>query len=187
MCYVKGSTKFKLVGKIGNDPEDLKICLYTDADHCSGIDHTKSTSGMFVSLEGSGSWFPLSWASRRQTATARSTTEAEMLSLGSGLFAEGLPTQELMETIFQEPVLLECQQDNSAVISIVAAGYSPKLRHLSKTQKIELGSIYEAFQEPCTVLLYVQTNKQRADPLTKNLQPLGWSAALDLMGIKAHF
>lgn len=187
MCYVKGSTKFKLVGKIGNDPEDLKICLYTDADHCSGIDHTKSTSGMIMSLEGSGSWFPLSWASRRQTATARSTTEAEMLSLGSGLFAEGLPTQELMETIFQKPVLLECQQDNSAVISIVAAGYSPKLRHLSKTQKIELGSIYEAFQEPCTVLLYVQTNKQRADPLTKNLQPLGWSAALDLMGIKAHF
>ena len=110
-----------------------------------------------------------------------------MLSLGSGLFAEGLPTQELFETIFQRPVLLACQQDNSAVISIVAAGYSPKLRHLSKTQKIELGSVYEAFQEPCTVLLYIQTTKQRADPLTKNLQPMGWSSALDLMGIKVHF
>ncbi|CAJ1437912.1 unnamed protein product [Effrenium voratum] len=62
-------------------------------------------------------------------------------------------------------VTLECFQDNSAVIQIVAAGYSPKLRHLTKTEKIELGSAYEVFEdprlskeyeEPWQCLLYVQ-------------------------------
>eukprot|EP00435_Cladocopium_sp_Y103_P060485 s1600_g22.t1 len=147
------------------------------------VDHTKSTSGMILALEGTETWFPLTWASRRQTATARSTTEAEMISLGAGLFGEGIPAQELFETIFQKPIVLECLQDNSAVISIVSAGYSPKLRHMSKTQRIELGSIYEVFEEAGTVLLYIKTDKQRADPLTKNLQPISWPEALKLMGI----
>ena len=183
MGYIKQSTKFRLVGKIGNSIEDLKLSLYTDADHCSGVDHTKSTSGMIMALEGTETWFPLTWASRRQTATARSTTEAEMISLGAGLFGEGIPAQELFETVFQKPVVLECLQDNSAVIAIVSAGYSPKLRHMSKTQRIELGSIYEVFEEAGTVLLYIKTDKQRADPLTKNLQPMSWPEALKLMGI----
>lgn len=183
MGYIKQSTKLRLVGKIGNSIADLKLSLYTDADHCSGVDHTKSTSGIIMALEGTETWFPLAWASRRQTATARSTTEAEMISLGAGLFGEGIPAQELFETIFQKPVVLECLQDNSAVISIVSAGYSPKLRHMSKTQRIELGSIYEVFEEPGTVLLYIKSDKQRADPLTKNLQPMSWPEALKLMGI----
>ena len=106
-----------------------------------------------------------------------------MISLGSGLFSEAIPAQEFLENTLDRPVALECLQDNSAVISIVAAGYSPKLRHLSKTQRIELGSIYEVFQDPQTVLLYIKTNKQRADPLTKNLPPQSWPEALSLMGI----
>ena len=138
---------------------------------------------MIMALEGTETWFPSAWASRGQTATARSTTEAEMISLGAGLFGEGIPAQELFETIVQKPVVLECLQDNAVVISIVSAGYSPKLRHMSKTQRIELGSIYEVFEEPGTVLLYIKTDKQRADPLTKNLQPMSWPEALKLMGI----
>ena len=183
MGYVKHSKGHKLLGKVGDKSEDLKLCLYTDADHCSGIDHTKSTSGMMMAVEGPNTWFPLTWASRRQTATARSTTEAEMISLGAGLFSEALPTQEFLEHIFDRPVVLECLRDNSAVIAIVAAGYSPKLRHMSKTQRIELGSIYEVFEEAGTVLLYIKTDKQRADPLTKNLLPQAWPEALKLLGI----
>ena len=183
MGYVKHSKGYRLTGKVGDPCQALKLCLYTDADHCSGIDHTKSTSGMMMAIEGPSTWFPLAWSSRRQTATARSTTEAEMISLGSGLFSEAIPAQEFLENTFDRPVVLECLQDNSAVISIVAAGYSPKLRHLSKTQRIELGSIYEVFQDADTVLLYIKTNKQRADPLTKNLPPVSWTEALSLMGI----
>ena len=54
---------------------------------------------------------------------------------------------------------------------------------MSKTQRIELGSIYEVFEEAGTVLLYIKTNKQRADPMTKNLLPQAWPEALKLLGI----
>jgi hypothetical protein len=109
--YAKHSKGYKLLGKVGGSSEDLKLCLYTDAGHCSDIDHIKSTSGMMMAVEGPNTWFPLTWASRRQTATARSTTEAEMISLEAGLFSEALPTQEFLEHILNRRVVLECLQD----------------------------------------------------------------------------
>lgn len=162
MCYLNSSRAYALQGHIGDHADALKLCLYTDSDLCSGIEHTKSTSGMYLAIEGPSSFWPIAWPSKRQTATARSTTAAEMIALGSGLFSEALPAQGFLEMLFNRQVLLQSFQDNSAVIQIVAAGYSPRLRHLSKTEKIdELGSTYEAFAEPSTKLLYIATDKRR--------------------------
>ena len=185
MGYVKTSIKYKLVGKIGDSFDNIKLCTYTDADHCSSQEDTKSTSGMIMTLEGPNTWWPLTWSSRKQTSTARSTTEAEMVSLGAGLFQDALPTQELLETIWDKSVELVCYQDNSAVIQIVAAGYSPKLRHLNKTFKINIGSISEWFSEnsDSSSLLYIKTELQRADAFTKPLPVAKWPTALDQLGI----
>ena len=81
-----------------------------------------------------------------------------MVSLGAGLFLEALPMHELLETVFGRQVELVRYQDNPAVIQIVAAGYSLKLRHLNKTFRINIGSIYEVFKEndDC-LLLYIKT------------------------------
>ena len=138
-----------------------------------------------MTLEGPNSWWPLSWASRKQTSTARSTTEAEMVSLGAGIFLEALPMQELLESVFDRQVELTCFQDNSVVIQIVAAGYSPKLRHLNKTFRINIGSIHECFEDndACN-LLYIKTALQRADPFTKPLPVAKWPEALELLVIK---
>ena len=166
------------------DPVDqLQISLYTDSDHCSGIEHTKSTSGILMAIEGPSSFYPISWASRRQTATSRSTTEAETIALASGVFSEGLPAQSLCDTLFGRPTMLACHQDNAAVLQIIEAGYSPKLRRVSKTHRLDLGSLYEVFESPDATIGYIATDKQRADPLTKNLPPCHWSHALSLLGI----
>ena len=187
MSYLFGSRKFALKGHIGDPPELLRLCCYTDADHCSAQEDTKSTSGMIMTLEGPHTWWPLSWASRKQTSTARSTTEAEMVSLGAGLFLEALPMQELLETVFGRQVELTCYQDNSAVIQIVAAGYSPKLRHLNKTFRINVGSIHEIFDEndDC-LLLYIKTAMQRADPFTKPLPVAKWPEALRQLNVQVR-
>ena len=132
MSYLYGSNDFCLQGKIADFQESLVLCCYTDADHCSAHEDTKSSSGMYVCLEGPSSFWPLSWASRKQSATARSRTEAEMISLGSRLFAEAIPMQESLEQVFDRRVELRCYQDNAAVIQIVEAGYSPKLKHMKK-------------------------------------------------------
>ena len=68
--------------------------------------------------------------------------------------------------------MLERFQDNPAVIQLVASGYSPKLRHLTKTEKMELGSAYEVFEDP-------KASKQRADVFTKPLLLCKWDRALN--------
>ena len=38
MCYLKGTTDYVLEGYIRDKPEALKLNLYTDADHASGVE-----------------------------------------------------------------------------------------------------------------------------------------------------
>ena len=38
-------------------------------------------------------------------------------------------------------------EDNQATITICNKGYSPKLRHVARTHKINLGSVFECLQE----------------------------------------
>ena len=81
MCYLWTTREWKLHGRIGDKQEDLKLVLYTDTDHASGVEDAKSSSGNLLCLEGPNSFWPLSWLSKKQGATARSTTEAEVISL----------------------------------------------------------------------------------------------------------
>ena len=183
MCYLHGTPHFVLKGFINDDPSVLKLSLFTDADHASSLTDAKSTSGMFLVLEGPNSLWPLCWSSKKQTATARSTCEAEMLSLDSGVFGEAIPMQDLWETVLDRPVVLTCFQDNSSVIQIIKAGYSPKLRHMKKVHKLNLSALYEIFECPDVLINYIKTSMQRADPFTKSLAPNQWDAALGLMSI----
>ena len=154
--------------------------MYTDADHASETEHSKSTSGMVLVIQGPNSFFPLTWASRRQTASSRSTTEAEFISLDAGIFGEALPVQALCEILADKLVNLICHEDNSAVIAIAHSGYSPKLRHLSKTHKIDLHSFYEVLQDDHVQLRHIATDKQLADIFTKALAPAKWQAAFSI-------
>lgn len=52
MSYLFGSRNFTLQGYIGDPPESLKLCCYTDADHCSAQEDSKSTSGLIMTLAG---------------------------------------------------------------------------------------------------------------------------------------
>ena len=71
------------------------------------------------------------------------------------------------------------------MIQIFEAGYSPKLKHMSKTFRINLGSIYECFKEDEMMkLLYIKTTSQRSDPFIKPLPVAKWGEALDLMGVQ---
>ena len=99
-----------MVHTMGDSFEDLRLCLYTDADQASDMEHAQSTSGMILCLEGKNSFWPLSWGSKKQTFTSRSTTEAEMVSLSHGVFSEALPAQEFVEAITGKEIPLICLQ-----------------------------------------------------------------------------
>ncbi len=134
-------------------------------------------------LVGPNTWFPIMWICKRQTSTSRSTTEAEMVSLATSLFGEAIPALDLWELILGRPVELWIMEDNQATIKIAYKGYSQKLRHCQRVQKINLGSVKEVLEWPNVHLEHCSTDLQAADIFTKELAPLKWANALALLGM----
>ena len=172
----------KLFGRIAGPIEDLKLNLYPYADHASGIDFTQSPSGTYY-IEGPSSFWPLSWMRKKQTSPTRSRTEAEIVSLATGLF-DAIPSLDFADKHLGKDLQLECRQDDSAFLSIVHLGYSPKLRHVTKTHRINLSSLYdEVFDSGIAKLTFVTTTQQRADPMTKPIAAAKWFVALEQLNI----
>ena len=78
---------------------------------------------------------------------------------------------------------LDCFEDNQATILVVKKGYSPKLRHISRTHKVNLGGLSEVMNVDTVALKYVITDEQAVDIFIKGLPPQKWGAALQMLGI----
>ena len=94
MSFCCHNSDYVLRGTLSTaDLLDCELHFYPDADLAGDHSSTRSTSGLWVELvssDGLRSW-PVAWSSKKQTATASSTCEAEMLSLSGGLRRETLP------------------------------------------------------------------------------------------------
>ncbi len=159
-----------LSGTIGKG--SFQQVLYCDADHDGCKQTGTSTSGIWYELsneDGSCS-FPLEWTSKRQTAVAHSTTEAELLALNKGLRETALPLTILLEAVVGSTVLLHVCEDNEATIKVVKKGRSNLLRHLSKTMRILLCWVAEVMRDPGRVITYIPTAMQKADGFPKALE-----------------
>ena len=74
----------------------------------------------------------------------------------------------------------EVCEDNEATIKVVKNGYSAKLRHISRTHKVNISSFKEILEGPGDGewrIRYI---------LTKSLGPQLWGPALDMLGIVQH-
>ena len=80
-CYTDSTKYHRLVGHVGDSPDDLKLSLCVDADFAGEKAHARSASGGYLVLSGPNTFFPSAWVSKRQTATSGSTTESEIVSL----------------------------------------------------------------------------------------------------------
>ena len=83
------------------------------------------------------------------------------------MFSEALPTLQLWCLILGREVRLEVLEDNEATIKIVKKKGSAKLRHVSRTHKVNLASTYDVFEDENVDLEYVNTKEQVADIFTK--------------------
>ena len=181
-CYLNGTKHYRMRLKLDPDAE-WGLWLFTDADHASKVDHGYSTSGSLLAIAGGGSFFPITFQSKRQTACSRSTTEAEAIALASALFSDAIPAQEFMSQLLDSPIPLTCHQDNTATIQVIRNGYSARLRHLGKTHKINVQGLYDAFKEPDISIQHCPAEQQAADVFTKSLEVHKWQSALDMIGI----
>ena len=88
---------------------------------------------------------------------------------------------EICQKLIFNEMVLNCFEDNTAVLAIIARGFSPKLRHLSKFHRINVASTCLAFNGPDINAEYTDTLKQQADVLTKALSVAAWDSALKLL------
>ena len=182
--YINSTPHYRLAGVINDPPEKLELYLYVDADFAGDKAHAKSTSGGFLVLKGPSAHFPLAWVSKRQTSTSRSTTESEVVSLAHSLYSEGIPALQLWDRLLDKPVHLRTLEDNQATIIVVKKGYSPKLRRITRTHKVNLSSLSEIYTEDNASIEYVDANEQAVDIFTKALPPQKWANALELLGMR---
>ena len=96
MCNVARSSEDQLVGWIGDEPQELSVHLFCDADF-AGCPYTlRSTSGYRLDVQGPNSRFPMSSGSNQQTATAQFTPEAELASADFAMRTKGEPALSLL-------------------------------------------------------------------------------------------
>ena len=183
MSYLNETTNHQFYGFIGDPLSQLHLRVFADADFAGDRCESRSTSGGVIALCGPNSYFPVHWLSRKQTSTSRSTTESEVVSLATILFGEGLPMLSLAETFMDRKCLLELMEDNEATIKVIRKGYSAKLRHVRRTQKVDVGSLKECIDNDWVKLCYIRSAFQAADLFTKCLDAQKWSKALEMVNL----
>ena len=91
MCYIASTLGHVMVSFVGDEPKDCKLWLFADADH-AGEHDSRSTTGCVLALVGPNTYFPLTAFSKKQTSTAMSSTEAEVVAANLATRSVGLPS-----------------------------------------------------------------------------------------------
>ena len=147
-CFLKTHGDLTLKGSLSTeDYQHFTLVAWPDADYCGDILDAKSTSGFHMEIQGgAGRRLPIAWGSKKQSGTARSTPEAELLSLDKVLATELIPAQELLQEVLRKPVNAILKEDNAACIVAVQKGYSPTMRHMRRQHKVSISHLHETIE-----------------------------------------
>ena len=124
MSYLRHSNHLTLQGSVPQTETDCTLQVSTDADFAACPHTAQSTSGIIVMIRTGVCMCPVHWLSKKQTSTARSTTEAELIALATAMFAAIGCLQAILESILGIDVPVLYQQDNSTLHSVLKTGDS---------------------------------------------------------------
>ena len=109
--------KLGLVFKVNPmDYDTFFMCGLWDADHAGSDDTTKSTGGFLLLIKGPYTKLLLDYGSRLQTATSKSTPEAELVSGADALIRSFIPMQTMAEEVYSRDVEIELWGDNTTAV-----------------------------------------------------------------------
>ncbi|KAF7334226.1 Transcription factor [Mycena sanguinolenta] len=171
--YLTGSKNYAITFGL----DDSGFVAYTDADHASQPDRHSISGNLFL-FDGA----PIAWSSRKQALIALSTTEAEYIAAASAAreitWLRNLVGE--LSDIPLAPTPLYC--DNQGTIILARSGLvNPRNKHID----IRYRYVNEALENGLIALLYVPTNDQIADVLTKALPRVKLHHFRHLMGLRA--
>ena len=185
MCYINSTTDLSMYAWIGDAIENLELVLFCDADLAGDRTDSKSTTGVFLCILGPRSFVPLTGISKKQTSISRSTPEAEIVALAHGLFKEAIPAIELWSRVLGKKIRIRVLEDNEAACRVIITGKNPSMRHMSRTQRIDISSINDVYSKGEFMFVNCPTEYQAADIFTKYIiDKIVWNRNLMLIG---HF
>eukprot|EP00971_Amphidinium_carterae_P099093 1959524-Amphidinium_carterae.1 len=138
--------------------EGNTLDVYTDASWSPTGE--KSHSGLCTYYRGN----LVAWNSKRQSLTALSPAEAELIACVSGAQL-GLSLRTQLEEMMQMKIDLVLYCDNAAVTQLVSHlnASSTRTRHLS----MRGAWLHDLHQRQALSLFFIDTHEQKADALTK--------------------
>lgn len=172
--YLRGTDDFKLV--YGRDKPAETLEAFTDADWGNDPNDRRSVSGFVIKLHGS----TVSWATRKQSSVALSSTEAELMALCQGS-CELMWVMNLLDSIgvvVKKPVTVH--EDNQSCISVTV---EPRKHKRMKHIEIQHFFVRELIERGRVQLKYLQTDDQVADLMTKGLSQTRFRKLRDLLGV----
>lgn len=171
-----GTADFATVMEAEKEPDadSLTVSLHTDSDHGGCLETSRSTTGVnaAVTSQTDDPFCPSSWISKRQSAVAPSTTDAEVGAANDGLRKVGISMQGLVKVIHRRKVLLDHKVDNGACRIIMETGASKSLKYMPKHKRISfhfLKEWYSPHADNDATAGRVDTSENRSDHLTKPL------------------
>lgn len=174
--YMRGTLDYgmAMLAAPDADVDLLYEDVHSDSDHGGCIDTSRSTSGghIQISSEDEAVKIPIAWMSKRQSAVAPSTTDAEVGAANDLLRRHALSIQGLMARMLKRRVQLRHGVDNDAANVIMESGASKAPRYMPKHKRISFHFFKELFDprsDQDAECNRVDTNDNRADVFTKPL------------------
>ena len=179
--YLRGTQQHRLV--LGNLPgsavassvQDLRACIYADADFANCTDTRRSITGYVLQL-GSA---PIAWASRKQSIVTKSTMGAEIMAASTAI--DELPQViKLLQDMGIPSVPTLLRGDNQSAVQSLQSESEDKR---SKYIDIHYHAVRERVGCGDIEMEWIATSEMKADILTKALPRVQFEKGRTALGV----
>ena len=141
--------------------DKIKITAISDSDYAGDPESRKSVSGFIVFVNGC----PIAWRSRQQKPTSLSSCESEYYAMTEAATELVYVKQifDFLDMNVELPMTIQC--DNQGAIFLAKNESSTRTKHID----VRYHYIRDLVEEKLIKIEYVNTKKNTADVLTKNL------------------
>lgn len=175
--YLKGTRYLGIVYSKQKKLNDLNIIGYCDADYAGDIASAKSTSGYIFYIANA----PFMWKSKLQSIIAQSSTESEYIAINLAA-KEAVFIINLMTELgfYKEGYKLPIYTDNSGALQLAK---NPVFHERTKHIAVRYHYIRDLINNGIIELIYIPTEDQKADGLTKPLGRKLFKGYLEHLGL----
>jgi len=171
--YLRGTTKLGLMYR-----SDGPYIGYSDADWASNTEDRRSTGGYVFILHSS----PISWMSKRQSAVATSSCEAEYMALCQTV-KEAVWLRKLLQELNQNQYTTEATSLLADNMGAIALAKNPEFHARTKHIDIAYHFIREKIADSTVTVEWIPTTKMVADGLIKALPAPKFKEFISSLGL----